>query len=43
MRSLGVKLGDRIAIGGLNSTGWVVSWLGSLLIGAVPVLLNCTL
>lgn len=43
MRSKGVRLGDRIAVGGLNQTGWVVSWLACLLIGAVPVLLNCTL
>lgn len=43
MRGLGIKMGDRIAVGGGNQTGWVVCWLAALLIGAVPVLLNATL
>lgn len=43
MRSLGVGYNDRVAIGGVNQSGWVISWLAALLIGAVPVLLNATL
>lgn len=43
MRSLGIKLDDSVAVGGANNTGWVVSWLACLIIGAVPVLLNATL
>ncbi|BEJ13945.1 hypothetical protein CspHIS471_0311190 [Cutaneotrichosporon sp. HIS471] len=43
LRSKGVGYGDRVAVGGGNNTGWVVSWLAILLIGASPVLLNATL
>lgn len=40
LRKRGIGVGDRVAVGGVNSTGWVVSCLGVQLLGAVPVLLN---
>ncbi|BEI94560.1 uncharacterized protein CcaverHIS019_0701320 [Cutaneotrichosporon cavernicola] len=40
LRERGIGVGDRVAIGGVNSAGWVVSCLGVQLLGAVPVLLN---
>ncbi|BEI96387.1 hypothetical protein CcaverHIS631_0113360 [Cutaneotrichosporon cavernicola] len=40
MRGLGVVVGDRVAVGGRNSTGWLSTWLAVHLLGAVPVLLN---
>jgi acyl-CoA synthetase (AMP-forming)/AMP-acid ligase II len=40
LRERGIGVGDRVAVGGVNSTGWVVSCLGVQLLGAVPVLLN---
>jgi acyl-CoA synthetase (AMP-forming)/AMP-acid ligase II len=43
LRTKGVGYGDRVAVGGGNNTGWIVSWLAILLIGASPVLLNATL
>lgn len=36
----GVEAGTRVAVGGVNSTGWVVSFLAVCLAGGVPVLLN---
>lgn len=43
MRSRGIRLGDRVAIGGANQTGWIVACIATLLMGAVPIMLNCTL
>jgi len=43
LRSVGVKQGSRVALGGLNSIGWVVAFTALHLLGAVPVLLNSTL
>ncbi|WVQ89409.1 hypothetical protein IAS59_003167 [Cryptococcus gattii] len=41
MRSRGVRVGDRVVIGGKNCTGWIVSFIAAHLIGAVTVCLNC--
>jgi len=43
MREHGVRAGDKVAVGGHNSAGWVTSFVACHLIGAVPVLLNSTL
>ncbi|TXT07528.1 hypothetical protein VHUM_03248 [Vanrija humicola] len=43
LRSRGLRAGARVAIGGLNSTEWVVAFVAAHLLGAVPVLLNSTL
>jgi acyl-CoA synthetase (AMP-forming)/AMP-acid ligase II len=43
MREQGVRTGTAVAIGGPNSTEWVVAFIATHLIGAVPVLLNSTL
>jgi acyl-CoA synthetase (AMP-forming)/AMP-acid ligase II len=43
MREQGVDVGDRVAVGGNNSSGWVTSFVAAHLLGAVPVLLNSTL
>lgn len=43
LRENGVQQGSRVAVGGANSTGWVVSFVAILILGAVPVLLNSTL
>ncbi|WVN86989.1 uncharacterized protein L203_102164 [Cryptococcus depauperatus CBS 7841] len=40
MRQKGIKVGDRVGIGGINCSGWIVSWSAIHLIGAVPVCLN---
>lgn len=39
----GVRPGDKVAIGGHNCSGWIVSFIAAHLIGAVPVCLNSTL
>lgn len=43
LRERGVKAGDKVAIGGHNSSGWVTSFVAIHLLGAVPVCLNSTL
>lgn len=43
LRGRGLRAGSRVAIGGLNSTEWVVAFVAVHLLGAVPVLLNSTL
>jgi len=43
LREQGVDVSDRVAIGGINSSGWVTSFVAANLIGAVPVCLNSTL
>ncbi|KAL1413244.1 hypothetical protein Q8F55_000998 [Vanrija albida] len=43
LKGQGVGLGTRVAIGGTNSADWVVAFIAVHLLGAVPVLLNCTL
>jgi len=40
LRAEGIKLGDRVAIEGHNTVGFVVSYLGALRAGAVAVPLN---
>jgi long-chain acyl-CoA synthetase len=37
---LGVRAGDRVAIIGTNSAGWVISFLGCLDVGAIAVPMN---
>lgn len=39
----GVRVGTRVALGGLNSAAWVVAFCAVHIAGAVPVLLNSTL
>lgn len=39
----GVRVGTRVALGGLNSASWVVAFCAVHIAGAVPVLLNSTL
>ncbi|WOO80581.1 3-[(3aS,4S,7aS)-7a-methyl-1,5-dioxo-octahydro-1H-inden-4-yl]propanoyl:CoA ligase [Vanrija pseudolonga] len=43
LRGRGLRASSRVAIGGLNSTEWVVAFVAVHLLGAVPVLLNSTL
>ncbi|ORY34955.1 putative long-chain-fatty-acid--CoA ligase [Naematelia encephala] len=43
MRIQGLGVGSRIAIGGRNCTGWIVSFVACQLIGAVSVCLNAWL
>lgn len=43
LREQGVGAGDRVAVGGHNSSGWITSFVAAHLIGAVPVCLNSTL
>ncbi|KAL1411738.1 hypothetical protein Q8F55_002704 [Vanrija albida] len=43
LRGRGLRAGSRVAIGGLNSTEWVVAFIAVHLLGGVPVLLNSTL
>ncbi|BEJ15421.1 hypothetical protein CspHIS471_0500260 [Cutaneotrichosporon sp. HIS471] len=43
LREQGVKQGERVGLGGLNSMGFIVAFCGIHLIGAVPVMLNATL
>lgn len=43
MRERGVKAVDKVAIGGINSIGWVTAYVAINLLGAVPVCLNSTL
>jgi long-subunit acyl-CoA synthetase (AMP-forming) len=43
MREQGLDIGDKIAISGHNSSGWVTSFVAAHFIGAVPVCLNSTL
>ncbi|ODO07016.1 hypothetical protein I350_04383 [Cryptococcus amylolentus CBS 6273] len=43
MRNRGIKLGDKVVIGGKNCSGWIVSFTAIHLIGAVPVCLNAWL
>jgi long-chain acyl-CoA synthetase len=40
LAALGAGVGERVAIGGLNSVGWVVAFLGALELGAIAVPLN---
>lgn len=43
LREGGIAMGDRVAIGGRNSSRFISAYVGTCLIGAVPVLLNTTL
>ncbi|WVQ75196.1 hypothetical protein IAR50_004807 [Cryptococcus sp. DSM 104548] len=43
LRSRGVKLGDKVVIGGKNCASWIVCYTAIHLIGAVPVCLNAWL
>ncbi|WVQ75195.1 hypothetical protein IAR50_004806 [Cryptococcus sp. DSM 104548] len=43
MKSRGIKLGDKVVVGGKNCSGWIVSFTAIHLIGAVPVCLNAWL
>ena len=40
LRDLGVRREERVLIAGYDSPGWVATFLGALLIGAVPVPVN---
>lgn len=40
LRSRGVQQGTRVAVGGTNCTGWIVSFIAIQLLGGVSVLLN---
>lgn len=43
LRERGVGPADRVAVGGHNSTGWLIAFLATNFLGAVPVCLNSTL
>lgn len=43
LREQGVGVGTRVAIGGLNSIEWVVSFMAVHLLGGAPILVNSTL
>ncbi|ODO00633.1 long-chain fatty acid CoA ligase [Cryptococcus wingfieldii CBS 7118] len=43
LRSRGIKLGDKVVIGGKNCAPWIVSYTAIHLLGAVPVCLNAWL
>lgn len=43
LREQGIGAGDKVAIGGHNSSGWITSFIATHLVGGVPVCLNSTL
>ncbi|KAL1405668.1 hypothetical protein Q8F55_009307 [Vanrija albida] len=42
LREQGIRSGDRVAVGGQNSSGWITSFVAAHFLGAVPVCLNST-